>query len=32
MEKAWTYPAIADARLYIRDASALWCYDLKAKP
>jgi outer membrane protein assembly factor BamB len=30
MEKAWAYPVIADARLYIRDLNALWCYDIKA--
>lgn len=27
--KAWAYPAVANGRLYIRDASSLWCYDLK---
>jgi outer membrane protein assembly factor BamB len=30
MEKAWTYPIIADGRLYIRDLNTLWCYDIKA--
>ena len=29
-EKAWAYPAIANGRLYIRDADCLWCYDIKA--
>jgi outer membrane protein assembly factor BamB len=29
--KAWTYPAIADGRLYIRDANVLWCYDIRGK-
>lgn len=29
--KAWAYPAIADGRLYIRDAGSLWCYDIKGK-
>ncbi len=28
--KAWTYPVIADGRLYIRDWGKLWCYDVKA--
>ena len=28
--KAWTYPAIADGRLYIHDWGTLWCYDIKA--
>jgi outer membrane protein assembly factor BamB len=31
MEKAWAYPALANARLYIRDHNVLWCYDVKAK-
>ncbi len=26
---AWAYPVIADGKLYIRDWSALWCYDVK---
>jgi outer membrane protein assembly factor BamB len=29
MEKAWTYPVVADGRLYIRDANMLWCYNVK---
>ncbi|HEU4390843.1 MAG TPA: PQQ-binding-like beta-propeller repeat protein [Blastocatellia bacterium] len=29
-EKAWTYPAIANGRLYIRDNGTLWAYDIKA--
>jgi outer membrane protein assembly factor BamB len=29
-EKAWTYPAIANGRLYIRDNWTLWAYDIKA--
>ena len=29
--KAWTYPVIADGRLYIRDLTSLWCYDLQGK-
>lgn len=31
MEKAWTYPVVADGRLYIRDHGALWCYDVAAR-
>jgi outer membrane protein assembly factor BamB len=30
MEKAWTYPVIANGRLYIRDLGALWAYDVRA--
>jgi outer membrane protein assembly factor BamB len=28
MEKAWTYPVIANGRLCIRDLGTLWCYDV----
>jgi outer membrane protein assembly factor BamB len=28
--KAWTYPVVADGRLYIHDWGTLWCYDVKA--
>ena len=28
---AWTYPVIANGRLYIRDQDLLLCYDVKAK-
>src|SRR5262245_8175041 len=28
-EKAWTYPAIANGRLDIRDITTLWAYDIK---
>lgn len=31
MEKAWSYPVIANGRLYIRDLNMLWCYDVKVK-
>ena len=31
MEKAWAYPVVADGRLYLRDQSSLWCYDIKAE-
>ena len=27
--KAWTYPVIANGRLYIRDLGTLWCYDIQ---
>lgn len=30
MEKAWTYPVVANGRLYLRDHNMLWCYDVKA--
>jgi len=29
--KAWTYPVIANGRLYIRDLGTLWCYDIAEK-
>src|SRR5262249_33917833 len=29
-EVAWTYPALANGKLYIRDLNVLWCYDVKA--
>jgi outer membrane protein assembly factor BamB len=29
-EKAWTYPVIANGRLYIRDITTLWAFDIKA--
>ena len=29
-EKAWTYPVIANGRLYIRDNGTLWAFDIKA--
>jgi outer membrane protein assembly factor BamB len=28
-EKAWSYPVIANGRLYIRDIGTLWAYDIK---
>jgi len=28
--KAWAYPVVANGRLYIRDLSSIWCYDIKA--
>lgn len=27
--KAWAHPALADGRLYIRDANKLWCYSVR---
>jgi outer membrane protein assembly factor BamB len=27
--KAWTYPVVANGRLYVRDLGVLWCYDVK---
>jgi outer membrane protein assembly factor BamB len=27
--KAWTYPVVANGRLYIRDQKMMWCYDVK---
>lgn len=29
--KAWSYPVVADGRLYIHDWGTLWCYDVRAK-
>ena len=29
-DKAWAYPVLANGRLYLRDQSSLWCYDVKA--
>jgi outer membrane protein assembly factor BamB len=28
-ERAWTYPVIANGRLYIRDIGTLWAFDVK---
>ena len=28
--KAWAYPVVANGRLYIRDVSSLWSYDLRS--
>ena len=28
--KAWAYPVVADGRVYIRESTRLWCYDIKA--
>jgi outer membrane protein assembly factor BamB len=28
--KAWTYPAVADGRLYLHDWGTLWCFDVKS--
>jgi len=29
MMKSWTYPVVADGRLYLRDQGSLWCYAVK---
>ncbi|HZZ72779.1 MAG TPA: PQQ-binding-like beta-propeller repeat protein [Pirellulales bacterium] len=29
--QAWTYPVVANGRLYIRDLGVLWSFDIKAK-
>jgi outer membrane protein assembly factor BamB len=29
-ERAWSYPVIANGRLYIRDLGSLWCYDVRS--
>lgn len=29
--RAWAYPVVANGRLYIRDGSSLWCYDVRKK-
>ena len=28
--KAWTYPVVADGKLYIRDLGTMWCFDVRA--
>jgi outer membrane protein assembly factor BamB len=30
--KSWSYPVVANGRLYIHDWGTLWCYDIKAPP
>jgi hypothetical protein len=27
----WSHPVICDGRLYVRDMSQMWCYDIKAR-
>ena len=29
--KAWTYPVVANGKLYIHDFGVLWCYDVKQR-
>jgi len=29
MEKAWTYPVVAQGRLFLRDHAVLWCYQVQ---
>jgi hypothetical protein len=31
MEMAWTYPVVANGRLYIRELDSLWCYDISGR-
>lgn len=31
MAQSWTYPVIANGRLYLRDNSTVWAYDIKGK-
>ena len=31
MEMAWTYPVVANGRLYIRELDSLWCYDVSGR-
>lgn len=28
-ERAWSYPVVANGRMYIRDLGCLWCFDVK---
>jgi hypothetical protein len=28
-EMAWTYPVVANGRLYLRDLGTLWCFDVR---
>ena len=28
-ERAWSYPVVANGRMYIRDLGNLWCYDVR---
>ncbi|HSW50940.1 MAG TPA: PQQ-binding-like beta-propeller repeat protein, partial [Bryobacteraceae bacterium] len=30
-EASWSHPVVAGGRLYIRDLSTLWCYDVSAR-
>lgn len=29
--RAWTYPVVANGKLYIHDFGVLWCYDVRAR-
>jgi outer membrane protein assembly factor BamB len=29
MEKSWSYPVVANGRLYLHDVGTLWCYEVK---
>lgn len=30
--KSWSYPALANGRLYIHDMGSVWCYDVSGRP
>jgi hypothetical protein len=30
-EMAWSYPVVANGRLYFRDLGVIWCYEISAK-
>jgi outer membrane protein assembly factor BamB len=30
-DKYWSYPVVANGRLYIREVGSLWCYDVSAR-
>jgi outer membrane protein assembly factor BamB len=30
--KAWAYPVVSDGRLFLRDATSIWCYDISKGP
>jgi outer membrane protein assembly factor BamB len=30
-EVAWSYPALANGKLYVRDLNVMWCYDVKGQ-
>ena len=29
--RAWTYPVVANGRLYIHDMGTLWCYEITSR-
>ncbi len=30
-ERAWSYPVVANGRLYLRDLGTMWCYDIRGE-